>query len=66
MNRLQEQGLEVSAFWYNPNVHPFREHQHRLETMELLARAIDLPLVIDEGYDMLKYFQAVVGRESDR
>ncbi len=66
VNRLQEQGLDVSAFWYNPNVHPFSEHQHRLETMELLARAIDLPLVIDEGYDMLKYFQAVVGRESDR
>ncbi|TET16132.1 MAG: hypothetical protein E3J81_03915, partial [Dehalococcoidia bacterium] len=29
VNCLQEQRLEVSAFWYNPNVHPFREHQRR-------------------------------------
>jgi len=66
VNRLQEQGMEVSAFWYNPNVHPFREHQRRLEAMELFARAVDLPLIIDEGYDMLKYFQAVVGHERER
>jgi len=66
VNCLQEQRLEVSAFWYNPNVHPFREHQRRLEAMEALAQATDLPLIIDPGYDMLRYFQAVVGHESDR
>jgi predicted adenine nucleotide alpha hydrolase (AANH) superfamily ATPase len=66
VNRLQERGLEVSAFWYNPNVHPSLECQRRLEAMELFARATDLPFIIDEGYDMLRYFQAVVGHESDR
>ncbi|UCC61145.1 MAG: epoxyqueuosine reductase QueH [Dehalococcoidia bacterium] len=63
---LREQGEEVTAFWYNPNVHPFREHQRRLEAMQTLSRVTDLPLVIDEGYDMLEYFRAVVGHESDR
>ncbi|UCG84016.1 MAG: epoxyqueuosine reductase QueH [Dehalococcoidia bacterium] len=63
---LREQGVEVTAFWYNPNVHPFREHQRRLEAMQTLSRVTDLPLVIDEGYDMLEYFRAVVGHESDR
>jgi predicted adenine nucleotide alpha hydrolase (AANH) superfamily ATPase len=66
VNRLHEQGLDVSAFWYNPNVHPFREHQRRLEAMELFARATGLTLIIDEGYDILKYFQVVVGHESER
>ncbi|MFC1848100.1 epoxyqueuosine reductase QueH [Chloroflexota bacterium] len=63
---LRDQGLGVSAFWYNPNVHPFSEHQRRLEAIQALAEATGLPLIVDEGYDMLKYFRAVVGRESDR
>ena len=66
VKRLQEQGLKVTAFWYNPNVHPFREHQRRLEAMETYARAIDLPLVVADGYDMVRYFRAVVGHEGDR
>jgi predicted adenine nucleotide alpha hydrolase (AANH) superfamily ATPase len=63
---LRGQGLDVTAFWYNPNIHPFSEHQRRLEAMQTLAQALDMPLIVNEGYDMLKYFQAVVGHESDR
>ena len=63
---LQEQGLDVTAFWYNPNIHPYREHQRRLEAMHELAGTSGLPLIVDEGYDMLEYFRAVVGHESER
>ncbi len=63
---LRDQGIEVAAFWYNPNIHPFQEHQRRLETMESLAESAGLRLIVDEGYDMVRYFQAVVGHESDR
>ncbi|MBM3157538.1 MAG: epoxyqueuosine reductase QueH [Chloroflexi bacterium] len=63
---LQDKGLKVTAFWYNPNIHPFTEHQRRLEAMQTFARETKLPLIIAEGYDILKYFQAVVGHESSR
>jgi predicted adenine nucleotide alpha hydrolase (AANH) superfamily ATPase len=63
---LQGQGLEVTAFWYNPNVHPFREHQQRLQAMEVFAQTIGLELIAEPGYDMVRYFRAVVGHESDR
>ncbi len=63
---LQDKGLRVTAFWYNPNIHPFREHQLRLEAMQTFAQATNLPLIVADGYDMLKYFQAVVGHESNR
>ena len=66
VKRLQEQDYKVTAFWYNPNIHPFREHQRRLEAMQVFAESKKLPLIIEEGYDILKYFQAVVGHESDR
>jgi predicted adenine nucleotide alpha hydrolase (AANH) superfamily ATPase len=66
VDALRSQGLEVSAYWYNPNIHPFREHRLRLEAMETFAQAAALPLIVEEGYDMLEYFRAVVGHESER
>jgi len=62
----QQQGYGVSALWYNPNIHPYTEHQHRLEAMKSLAQGVDLPLVVTEGYDIIDYFRQVAGHESQR
>ena len=62
----RQEGYEVNAFWYNPNIHPYLEYQHRLEAMDLLARETNLPLIIAEGYDMVDYFRRVAGYESQR
>lgn len=61
-----QQGYEVSALWYNPNIHPYMEHQHRLEAMQSLAQEMGLPLIVAEGYDIIDYFHQVVGHESQR
>lgn len=66
VEHLRRQGLEVTAFWYNPNIHPFLEHQRRLEAMQSAAQAMALPLIISQGYDMVGYFRAVVGHEGER
>jgi len=62
----REQGYEVSAFWYNPNIHPYTEHQHRLKAMQSLATKMSLPLIITSGYDIVDYFRGVVGNEAER
>ncbi len=62
----RQQGYEVSALWYNPNIHPYIEHQQRLESMQALAEQIDLPLTVIEGYDMVEYFRRVAGHEPER
>ncbi|MFC1593201.1 epoxyqueuosine reductase QueH [Candidatus Omnitrophota bacterium] len=62
----RELGYEVSTLWYNPNIHPYTEHQNRLEAMKSLAKEINLPLIVTEGYDMATYFRRVAGHESQR
>ncbi len=62
----QEQGYRVSTLWYNPNIHPYMEHQRRLEAMRSLAQEMDLPLIVTEGYDIIDYFRQVVGHEAQR
>jgi predicted adenine nucleotide alpha hydrolase (AANH) superfamily ATPase len=61
--RLQEQGFEVAAFWYNPNVHPFSEHERRLAAMEKYAQSAELPLMRHSGYEMIEFLRMVVGQE---
>jgi predicted adenine nucleotide alpha hydrolase (AANH) superfamily ATPase len=62
----RKEGHEAGGFFYNPNIHPFTEHQHRLESIKSLAQQLNLPLIIAEGYDMPEYFRRVAGHESER
>ncbi len=62
----RRQGYSVHGYWYNPNIHPYGEHQARLEAMKSLAEQLDLPLVIADGYDIIEYFRQVAGDEAGR
>ena len=62
----KRQGYKASALWYNPNIHPYMEHQHRLEAVESLAQEMNWPLTVAGGYDIIDYFRQVVGNESQR
>ena len=62
----RQQGYDVGALWYNPNIHPYLEHQHRREAVASFARRADLSLMVIDGYDMIDYFRQVVGHEGER
>jgi len=66
VKHFREEGDDVTAYWYNPNIHPFTEHQSRLTAMRELATEMDLPLIIEPGYDMPEYFRRVAGHEDER
>ncbi len=48
---LREEGHEVVAFWYNPNVQPYKEFEARLGAFEEVCRAEDFPAIVDDTYD---------------
>jgi predicted adenine nucleotide alpha hydrolase (AANH) superfamily ATPase len=62
----RRQGYSVHGYWYNPNIHPYAEHQTRLEAMKSLAGQLELPLVIADSYDIIEYFRRVAGDEAGR
>ncbi len=62
----EKQGYQLTAYWYNPNIHPYLEHQHRLEAMKALSEKTGVPLTIADGYDFIDYFRRVVGHETER
>ncbi|RLC75658.1 MAG: hypothetical protein DRI61_14540 [Chloroflexi bacterium] len=66
VNRLRELEFDVTGFWYNPNIHPYTEHQRRLEALREYAARISLPLIEEPGYEMVCFLRRVAGRERFR
>jgi len=52
-------GHEVTALWYNPNIHPFTEHEKRRAALVTLATHLALPLREEPVYEMPTFFTAV-------
>ncbi len=63
---FKEQGDDVSALWYNPNIHPFREHEARRQALMSLTNRFDIPLITIESYDMPAYLKLVAGHVEER
>jgi predicted adenine nucleotide alpha hydrolase (AANH) superfamily ATPase len=66
VQRLRELAFCVTGHWYNPNVHPYSEHERRRQTLVQYAAQIDLPVLWEPGYEMVAFLRAVVGREAFR
>ncbi|MBN1584067.1 MAG: epoxyqueuosine reductase QueH [Anaerolineae bacterium] len=62
--RLRELGFEVTGYWYNPNIHPFGEHERRRETLAQYAHEIDLPVIWEPGYEIVDFMRAIGGQEA--
>jgi len=63
VRRLRELAFEVTGYWYNPNIHPFSEHERRRETLIRYADEISLPVRQAAGYEMVEFLRAVSGHE---
>ena len=50
--QLQTEGFDVTAFFYNPNIHPWKERDRRLCTLSEYADSENIPLEIDDEYPL--------------
>ena len=66
LNRLREQNIDVSGYFYNPNIHPYREFRKRLTTLKDFAADQDFPLEIESEYGLTEYLRKVVFHEKQR
>jgi len=66
VSSLREEGHDLRGYFYNPNIHPFTEFQKRLETLSKYAESVELPVIIDEGYELDEFLRQAAFREGER
>ncbi|MEN8256869.1 MAG: epoxyqueuosine reductase QueH [Thermodesulfobacteriota bacterium] len=66
LSQLRAQGHQVTGYFYNPNIHPFREFKKRLAAMRLFAAKEGLEVIYDVNYGLTEYLRQVVYNEKER
>ena len=56
---LRQEGMAVTGFWFNPNIHPYTEYQARKSTLEAYAKEIGMKLIIGGTYDLRPWIEHV-------
>ena len=56
---LRGDKLEVTGFWYNPNIHPFTEYRARRNCLREYAENVQLTLLEKNDYALRPFVRAV-------
>jgi hypothetical protein len=62
--RLKEQDVEVTGFFYNPNIHPLEEYERRRQAVEEYSKAEGIEVIYPE-YNPEEFFKLGEFKEGD-
>ena len=63
---LRAEGIEPVAFWYNPNIHPWKEYEARRDCLLAYAPTIGMQVIVNEDYGLREFVEHVAGDISHR
>lgn len=66
INELKKDNHEIWGYFYNSNIHPYTEFTKRLETFRNYSQKINLPVIIDDSYDLDEFLRQAAFREGER
>lgn len=63
IQKVRTDGFDPSGYFYNPNIHPFREYRRRLETLKQYAEAVELEVHYRDEYALEEFLSAALQAE---
>ena len=67
VKKLQEEGFQLTGFFYNPNIHPLKEFKRRKETArQWAAKNKKLPMIFDDSYPLEEWLIKAIGAGNER
>lgn len=66
VSKLREQNHDITGFFYNHNIHPYQEFSRRLETTKEYAEKVNLPLILEQEYQLEDFLANVAQNPENR
>lgn len=66
VERVRSKGIDLEALWFNPNIHPYKEYEHRLESVKRFSLDTNLTLQVYDNYGLVEFLRNTVYRENER
>jgi len=63
---LRRNNIDVTGYWYNPNIHPFTEYKSRMDTLKEYSSNINLEVIYNDYYGLKKFTKEVVSNIENR
>lgn len=54
---FNKRGIDVTGFWYNPNIHPLTEYALRLDAVKRLAALSPVEILYDNYYGLAEFIE---------
>jgi predicted adenine nucleotide alpha hydrolase (AANH) superfamily ATPase len=66
VKEFRAQGMEVTGFFFNHNIHPYQEYRRRLDAAREFARRAEMELVCRDEYRLEEFLAAVAADPASR
>ncbi len=60
IDNLRKQNIEPTLYWYNPNIHPYKEYQARRDCLKDYANNIGITAIFEEEYGLKEFCKNVI------
>ena len=64
VKKLREDGIEPTGYFFNPNIHPYKEWEMRLNAAKEFAQKVDMEIITDENYMLRDFLKKALAAES--
>lgn len=64
--QLCGRGIEVTGYFFNPNIHPYQEYVRRRDAVSQYALKVGMKLISRDEYLLEEFLRQVVNREHER
>ncbi len=66
VKHLREEDIDITGYWYNPNIHPYKEYESRLNALQEYAKLIDLNVIYEDYYGLREFTKNVIDKLDNR
>ena len=66
IERLRQEGIEPTLYWYNPNIHPYMEYKQRRDCLKEYADSIKVNVIFEEEYGLDEFCKNVINSLNTR
>lgn len=66
IDSLRSEDIEPTVYWYNPNIHPYKEYEARRNCLKEYTNKIKVQAIFQEDYGLKEFCKNVVNDLSNR
>lgn len=63
---LRSEGIEPTIYWYNPNIHPYKEYEARRDCLKQYTKQINVNAIFEENYGLREFCKNTVSDLDNR